>query len=133
MSTAAVQAHEETVHGSGHAHPSDRNYVVIALILGAITAVEVVLFYVEEQLGSLLVPSLLLLMVAKFAIVALWFMHLRFDNILFRRFFLTGIVLAALVYMTAMVAMQMFGDDTTSTILNPDGPPAAGEPAPNDE
>ena len=44
------------------------------------------------------VPALLAFAVIKFALVGLWFMHLRFDSRLFRRFFLTGLVLALLVF-----------------------------------
>jgi cytochrome c oxidase subunit 4 len=126
--TAGTHSHEETVHGAGRAHPGDRTYVLVALILALVTAAEVVTFYVEDTLGRLMVPVLLVMMLFKFAVVALWFMHLRFDSIMFRRFFVTGIILATLVYMAAMVSMQVFGDDTTSTILNPDGRPAAGVP-----
>jgi len=129
MSTTAAPgtAHEETVHGAGHAHPSDRNYVMVAVFLAVVTAAEVGLYYVEEQMGDLLVPVLLAMMVVKFFVVAAWFMHLRFDSVMFRRFFLSGLVLATAVYLAAMTAMQMFGDDTTSTILNPDGTPANAE------
>jgi len=64
-------------------------------------------------------------MVIKFATVALWFMHLRFDSLLFRRFFLTGILLAAGVYIAIMMtAFQFFGNDTTSVPLNKIPPPA---------
>src|SRR3712207_8648598 len=35
---------------------------------------------------------------SKFAIVAGWFMHLRFDSNLFTRLFVAGLVLAILVY-----------------------------------
>src|SRR4051794_7277214 len=81
----ADAAHEETVMGGGHAHPSDRTYVGIALILAVITGAEVLTFYLEDQLHSFLVPILLVMMVVKFAIVAGWFMHLRFDSNLFTR------------------------------------------------
>jgi cytochrome c oxidase subunit IV len=97
-------------HGSEdeHDHPSDRTYVGIALILAAITAAEVVTFYVEEQLGSLLAPILIVMMIAKFAIVAAWFMHLKFDSNLFTRVFVAGIVLAVGVYMAALSAFEFF-------------------------
>jgi cytochrome c oxidase subunit 4 len=126
--TGAVQAHEETLHGTGRAHPSDRNYVTIAVILALITAAEVVTFYIEDRLGSALLPILLVMMVAKFFIVAAWFMHLRFDSIMFRRFFIAGLVLAVLVFLAVMASMQVFGDDTVSIVLNPDGQPANDQP-----
>jgi len=109
---------QDTAHATGehmehvdaeHDHPSDRTYVGIALILAVITAGEVATYYVEDQLGSALVPILLVMMVAKFAIVAAWFMHLKFDSNLFTRVFVAGIVLAVGVYIAALSAFEYFG------------------------
>lgn len=125
---SALRAHEETVHGTGHAHPSDRNYVTIAIILAVITAAEVVTFYIEDELGGLLVPILMVMMVVKFAMVAAWFMHLKFDSRLFTRLFAGGMILAVAVYLGVMASMQMFGDNTVSVNLNPDGVPANHQP-----
>ena len=50
----AAHSHEETVTGTGHAHPSDRSYVGIAMILALITAAEVATFYLEDSLGGIL-------------------------------------------------------------------------------
>jgi cytochrome c oxidase subunit IV len=108
---AAAHAHEETVTGTGHAHPSDRSYVGIALILALITAAEVGTFYLEDELGSILVPVLLVMMVVKFAMVAGWFMHLRFDSNLFTRMFVSGIVLAVTVYLAMLAAFEFFSSD----------------------
>ena len=105
-------AHEvEQGHDDGHAdeehhHPSDRTYMGIALILGLITAAEVATYYVD--LGSLLGPVLIVMMIAKFAIVAGWFMHLRFDSNLFTRMFVTGLFLAIGVYMAALATFRFF-------------------------
>ena len=120
MTAAAPSAHEETVHGTGHAHPSDWEYVKVAIILAIVTAAEVVMFYVEDDLGSLVAPILLVMMVVKFAVVALWFMHLRQDSLIFRRLFMGGLLLATAVYIATMVSMQFFGDDTTSVDLRRD-------------
>jgi len=108
---AAAHSHEETVTGTGHAHPSDRSYVGIALILALITAAEVGTFYLEDELGSVLVPVLLVMMVVKFAMVAGWFMHLRFDSSLFTRMFVSGIVLAVTVYLAMLATFQFFSSD----------------------
>jgi cytochrome c oxidase subunit 4 len=112
-------AHEETVHGAGHKHPSDRDYIVIALILAVITAGEVALYYVD--IGGAMIPTLLVMMVAKFAIVAGYFMHLKFDSPMFRALFIAGLVLATAVYMATLTAFQFFGDDTTSIKQNGNG------------
>ena len=109
---AAPTAHEETVHGAGHAHPSDGRYILIALFLAVMTAIEVGLYYVD--IGDALIPTLMVLMVVKFWTVAAYFMHLRFDSRVFRRMFAAGLILAILVYLALLTAMQLFGDDTTS-------------------
>jgi cytochrome c oxidase subunit IV len=80
-----------------HHHPTPRNYVMIAVVLAVITALEVLIYYVEAVSG-LLVPMLIVFAFLKFALVALWFMHLRFDSRLFRRLFVTGLVLAFIVF-----------------------------------
>lgn len=114
MSTETVeQAHREghepaATHDETHDHPSDGKYIQIALILAAITAAEVVTFYVEDQIGSLLVPVLLVMMVVKFVIVAAWFMHLRFDSNLFTRIFVSGVLLATAVYVGFLTTFEFF-------------------------
>ena len=70
-----------------HAHPSDRNYIVVAVLLAAITALEVGTYFLEDPSTTLLVVALFPLMIAKFAVVCGWFMHLRYDNPLFKRVF----------------------------------------------
>ena len=83
--------------GKHHDHPSDLEYVKVALFLGAITLAEVAIYYVD--LGHLLLALILIVLsVVKFSVVVMWFMHLRFDSKLFRRFFVTGLILAGFVY-----------------------------------
>jgi cytochrome c oxidase subunit 4 len=89
-----------------HKHPTDGTYMGIALLLGVITAAEVATYYVD--LGSLLGPILIVMMIAKFSIVAGWFMHLRFDSNLFTRVFVSGIVLAVGVYIAALTSFHYF-------------------------
>ena len=84
--------HAEHVEHAEHDHPSDWAYVKIALILGAITAVEVLTYFdLGFSWGSFLIPSLLLMMVVKFWLVATWFMHLKFDNPIFAKLFVGGL------------------------------------------
>ncbi|MEX2659320.1 MAG: cytochrome C oxidase subunit IV family protein [Acidimicrobiales bacterium] len=114
MSTETTEeAHREghepdATHDATHDHPSDGKYIQIALILAALTAAEVATFYVEDSLGSLLVPILLSMMVVKFFIVAAWFMHLRFDSNLFTRLFLSGLLLATGVYLIFLLTFEFF-------------------------
>jgi len=93
--------------GTKHDHPSDWEYVKVALVLAAITLAEVLVYYVES-LEGLLVPILAVMSIAKFAIVVLWFMHLRFDSRLFRRLFVTGIALAVFVYTVVLLTFHVF-------------------------
>ena len=92
-----------TPHETEHAvhHPSTKQYVVIALILFAITIVEFVLIWekagIDDDLGLSKVPLLIFLSAIKFAIVILFYMHLKFDNPLFLRVFLAGLALAFMV------------------------------------
>lgn len=82
------------------AHPRPREYVQIGVVLAVVTALEVALYYVDLA-RVVLVPSLLALAVIKFGLVALWFMHLKFDSLLYRRLFLFGLVLALTVFSVA--------------------------------
>ncbi|MDP8978836.1 MAG: cytochrome C oxidase subunit IV family protein [Actinomycetota bacterium] len=87
-----------------HAHPGPGEYVQVAAILAVVTALEVVLYYTQAS-NALIVPALLLLTVIKFALVVLWFMHLRFDHRMFRRLFLIGLGLAGVVYAGALATL----------------------------
>jgi cytochrome c oxidase subunit 4 len=78
-------------------HPRPRQYVMIAIVLAVITAFEVAIYYVEG-VRTILVPALIVFAFLKFSLVVLWFMHLRFDSRLFRRLFVTGLVLAFIVF-----------------------------------
>ena len=96
-------AHAEPGHHVEH--PSDAKYIRIALILGVVTAVEVGLYYTDFGV-NLTNGMLLVLAVVKFAMVAAYFMHLKFDSRILRRLFITGIVLAMFCY---LVVLLMFG------------------------
>lgn len=85
---------------------STRGYIVVALILAAITALEVSTYYVD--FGPLFLPSLLIMMAIKFVMVVSYFMHLKFDNKLFSWLFYTGLLLAVGVYITALATFQFF-------------------------
>ena len=63
-------------------HPTPSTYVKVALTLTFITAVEVGVFYLE-WLSYGIIPILVILSGAKFAIVVMFYMHLKFDSPLF--------------------------------------------------
>ena len=103
-----AEEHQAQTEDEGHAHPSDRSYVGIAVILAALTALEVATYYFEDQLGGLLVPSLMVMMIVKFVLVVAWFMHLRFDSNLFTRMFVSGLFLAIGVYAAVLLTFGFF-------------------------
>jgi cytochrome c oxidase subunit 4 len=110
--TEHAEQHEAHVghdeHEHAHKHPSDAQYVVIALFLAVITGAEVGLYYIKSLDFIVLAGLLIVLMIVKFATVAAFFMHLRFDSPLFRRIFITGILLATFVYMVLLSSFHVF-------------------------
>lgn len=104
--TDTTHAHADAAHDEHDDHMSDGKYIQIALLLGAITAIEVALSYID--VGKLFVPALVICMVAKFAIVAGYFMHLKFDNTLLTRVFVSGIILAIGVYIAFLTSLEIF-------------------------
>jgi hypothetical protein len=47
-------------------------------------------------------------MIAKFSLVVLWFMHLRFDDRRFSRFFLMGLAGAVTLYFIVLLTFKTF-------------------------
>ncbi len=78
-------------------HPSEFQYVKVAVFLALVTAAEVAVFYIDALRG-VIIPLLSAMMLIKFLAVAGYFMHLKFDSRIFRRFFVLGIVLAIAIY-----------------------------------
>jgi cytochrome c oxidase subunit IV len=93
------------VHTGGH--PSPKEYVRIGLILGVLTALEVAASYAGVT-GSILIPTLFILAVIKFALVVLWFMHLKFDDRRYARFFVMGLSGAAVLYRIVLISFRVF-------------------------
>ena len=93
----------DTTHA---AHPTPLLYVKIAVLLAILTGIEVALFYLEETVGPLVIPFLIVLAFLKFVIVIGYYMHLRYEKPFLSRFFSAGFVLAILVY---AVVLGTFG------------------------
>ena len=99
-------------HPIEHHGPSDRTYVIVALVLGVITAIETFTYFRSVvDFGEFLVPVLLVAMALKFYLIAAYFMHLKYDRKILRRVFLTGIVLALGVYLIMLTAFKLFVDE----------------------
>src|SRR5215831_18732440 len=86
---------------SEHAHPGARQYLGIAAVLTIITAIEVAVFYIPAM-HSMMVPTLLTLSALKFALVAMFYMHLKFDHRLFSWLFVVPMGIAAAVILALM-------------------------------
>jgi cytochrome c oxidase subunit 4 len=99
-----------TRHGPAHtdkSHPGPWVYIRIAVILAVVTAIEVVLFYLGLP-DAALTSTLFFLSIIKFALVVLYFMHLRFDARIFRRLFMVGLILAPVVYAIVLTTFGLF-------------------------
>jgi cytochrome c oxidase subunit IV len=112
MATDTHPPHEvlEQVHHAhdGEEHWSDWQYVQLAIALAVVTAIEVALSYLNDEMGAAFLPVLLLLMAIKFFAVVMFFMHLKFDNRLFSVLFYLGLGLAVGVYIAALCTFQFF-------------------------
>jgi cytochrome c oxidase subunit IV len=106
----AHEALDEFAHDPdpGYSHGfTDRQYVMVALILAVITAMEVYASY-ADWLGAAFIPLLLFLMAVKFVSVVLYFMHLKFDSRVFSWLFYSGLFLALGVYIATLLTFKFF-------------------------
>ena len=86
------------MNNTHHTSPGYKQYVGIAVILGLLTAIE--FFVVSDFWPAIFIelvnPILLLLTVIKASLVALFYMHLKFDSRLYAIFFGGAIVILAI-------------------------------------
>ena len=95
--------------GEIDAHPTPFKYVMIFLILVVVTAVEIATSYLEGSVTSgLIVGMLLFWAIVKFWLVAAYYMHLKTDQPMFRRFFVLGIVAACVLYAVVLTTLHVF-------------------------
>jgi cytochrome c oxidase subunit 4 len=89
-------------------HPTPKQYVEIALILGVLTAVEVGLYYIERAgvSATIVYPTLIILAILKFVIVVAFYMHVRYEKGFIARFFSVGFFGALMLY---TVVLGTFG------------------------
>jgi cytochrome c oxidase subunit IV len=92
-------------------HASVATYVKVALILTAVTGLEVGVIYIR-RLTPIVVPLLLVMSIAKFTLVVMFFMHLRYDARPLTAVFVGPLVIATLLgiaLMTLPGAFLVFG------------------------
>ena len=100
-------AGEAHVSGEIHHHPGWSTYWKVALILTLITGLEVWAYYVPSFVASrAFVPTLLGMSALKFAIVVMFYMHLKYDHKLFRALFTGPLFIAAV---TLIALLFLFG------------------------
>ena len=115
METTEAREHDpERVEREGlpaedAAHPGPRQYIQIAVVLAVITLLEVLTYYLERGDFGFSIPRaalvllLIAMMVLKFVLVVLWYMHLRFDSPIYQRLFLTGLLLVLSVFLVVLL------------------------------
>ena len=94
-----------------HEHASVRTYVRVAVVLTLVTALEVGVTYIR-LLTPIIVPLLLVMSAAKFALVVMYFMHLRYDPRPLSGVFVGPLLMAtglAVALMTLTGAFLIFG------------------------
>src|SRR5687768_648815 len=94
----------DTAHAHGeHSHPTWQLYVGIAIILFVLTALEVGAYEIAERgvggafgafVSGMVVEILLVLSALKFALVAMFYMHLKQDSKVFSALFVFPILIA---------------------------------------
>jgi cytochrome c oxidase subunit 4 len=104
----SAEAGAHAPHGEvEHAHPTWSTYWKVASILTIITIGEVWAYYIPSFVASrAFVPTLLTLSALKFAIVVMFYMHLKYDHRLFRVLFTGPLLIAGL---TLLALMFLFG------------------------
>lgn len=115
MDTHAAHAPEaQGLDPHEKSHPGPGVYVKIGVVLFVLTALEVAAYEVAHRPGSLgtllqpiLIPVLLLLSAAKFALVAMYYMHLKQDSKLFSALFVFPLIIAALV-IVSLIALFLY-------------------------
>ena len=89
--------------GEVHEHPTWKQYKWVALILTLITIAEVWAYYIPSFVASrAFVPILLIMSAAKFVIVVMFYMHLKYDHKLFRALF-TGPLMIAMATIISLL------------------------------
>jgi cytochrome c oxidase subunit 4 len=93
--------------GEVSAHPDPIQYVIVAVVLSVITAIEIATSYLEGDIPDGLIVTLLLVMgLVKFVLVASWFMHLRTDQPVFKRLFIVGAIAAPVLYLVVLATLH---------------------------
>jgi hypothetical protein len=117
VSVTDTEAPIPTSHldGAVEEYPRDKLYILTALFLGAVTAIEVCTYLFPHFAGwstthgtSLVTAVLILCMAVKFFTVAYIFMHLKFDKRVLTIVFYFGLTTAVLVYLAVLTMLNVW-------------------------
>ena len=98
-----------------HSHPGWQTYFKVAVVLFALTFLEVAAYEVVHRgnpaglaalLDPIVVEVLLVLSAFKFALVAMFYMHLKMDGKLLTAIFSFSLLLAAVIIVALMVVVH---------------------------
>lgn len=109
MADNVIHSSHGTAQKAEHAHPGPRTYVMIAVILAILTAAEVAVVYVPA-LEPVVLYLLVAMSAAKFILVVMFYMHLKFDSKLFSRVFYGLSLLATLLISGLLLFYSVLGD-----------------------
>jgi len=104
MQMASATAHPVVLREH---HPQATEYVIIAIVLSALTLIEVGVYY-TEPLHVYLTAVLLVLSAVKFVLVVAFYMHLKFDNRLFAALFSLGLIIAGSLMISLLFLFRSY-------------------------
>ncbi|MBI2872838.1 MAG: cytochrome C oxidase subunit IV family protein [Chloroflexi bacterium] len=89
------------------AHPTPLTYVKVGTTLAVVTVVEVGVFYLHAM-RPVIIPVFIVLSAVKFVLVAMFYMHLKFDSRLFSGLFVGGLMLATAIILALLALFAVF-------------------------
>ena len=108
-----MDLHDPRVVHKEHVHPGAALYLKVAVVLFVLTALEVGAYELSRRegavglvatVGTLLIPILIILSAAKFALVAMFYMHLKQDAKIYSGLFVFPLIIA-IVIVFALIAL----------------------------
>lgn len=109
---------------TSHVHAGPRLYAVVLAALLVLTGITVTVSYVDFGAPAVNVVAALAIASLKGALVALYFMHLRWDKPLYSVIFVAGLFFLGLLLMLTFIDM-----DTRASVPYWNSKPPAGGPA----
>jgi len=92
---------DDTHAAKASGHSSSTVYLIVGGFLVVLTAMEISVFYVHA-LRPVMVPVLIVLGLAKFALIAMFFMHLRYEKWMLNAMFLFPLTIATAAFIALL-------------------------------